>query len=375
MNQLSFENKTGQELVEFAQTLGIRVKTDGHYTMFNYDQINSAKFKTHPLVVLSRGIIVDDKFNIVCRPFGRFFNYGEVEIEKPKNPMFFEKVDGSLIKIWYDARDKKWQIATKGTMFGDSDVNGHNITFRQLTLDALDITEYEFQKEMKRTMSDKNLTYLYELTSKENRVVIPQDRPKLSWLATLENTMQGKAIMANPMYYYGAHRPKWYDMGGSLAAAKAYIDKKTELDTEGLVVYDDGLPVMKLKTAVYVAAHRIRGDNGLTPKRAIDLVLDNEQDEYLTVFPDDSQLITKVVDAIDEIRKTFIGLVNKISIEQDAKPYALEVQEHAEKNFHPLMFEYKKRGANIEGTFISVLNFVYSRNKLHEFITEKLSKS
>ena len=43
---------------------------------------------------------------------------------------------------------------------------------------------------------------------------------------------------------------------------------------------------MKIKNPAYVAAHHLRGE-GLTEKRVLDLIIMNETDEYLSIFPED----------------------------------------------------------------------------------------
>ena len=85
--------------------------------MFKYNQIES-DFE-YQLVREARGIILREKvWKVVCRPFDKFFNYGEqfsdVRLIDWEHVYVQQKVDGSLIKIWYDFG--RWHISTNGSI-------------------------------------------------------------------------------------------------------------------------------------------------------------------------------------------------------------------------------------------------------------------
>lgn len=55
---------------------------------------------------------------------------------------------------------------------------------------------------------------------------------------------------------------------------------------EGYVVYENSVPIYKIKSPSYVAIHHLKGE-GLCPKKISELVIINECDEYLKYFPED----------------------------------------------------------------------------------------
>ena len=59
---------------------------------------------------------VDGRAQYVCRPFDKFFNVGEVNAADIdwSTAQVREKVDGSLMKIWFDNGD--WHLSTNGTL-------------------------------------------------------------------------------------------------------------------------------------------------------------------------------------------------------------------------------------------------------------------
>jgi hypothetical protein len=57
---------------------------------------------------------------------------------------------------------------------------------------------------------------------------------------------------------------------------------------------------VKLKNAVYLAAHRLRG-NGLTVNAICELVALNEYDEYVAVFPEDAHKFDAAIVALKQM--------------------------------------------------------------------------
>lgn len=63
-------------------------------------------------------IVQKDSNNIVCYPFSKFFNAGEhhaANLEWP-TAVFTEKLDGSLIKLYFLEADGQWVVATNNTI-------------------------------------------------------------------------------------------------------------------------------------------------------------------------------------------------------------------------------------------------------------------
>ena len=194
----------------------------------------------------------------------------------------------------------EWNIATRGTAYAESE-NYTGQVFRDMVLDAFGLTEDEFQKE-----ADKNLymdeTHLYEFTSPDNRVVTPYKKPEMVYLGSVDNDLGDFGFTAG--LFGNCRETKRFYLG----SAEAYIEAAKELDglQEGFVVRDlvSGQAV-KIKSPLYVAAHHLRGDYGLTPKKIARLVVTNETAEYLKYFPEDSEKIEKV-DHHWEVINTFI---------------------------------------------------------------------
>lgn len=327
---LSAQPSIGDGLAALQLQYGIKAKIyeDEDLIVLNYNQIESPK--TDPIVMECRGLIITSDLKIVCRPMDRFFNYGEALNAMPEinweNADIYEKVDGSLIKIYqYKGR---WEIATRGTAFAESDCMGHGITFRELVYKALRVNDdTEFQILMRKSYLFADTTYLFELTCVENRVVRHYSGYNLHFLAA-RNKDTGKYseecrdwLMSRDCILYGRiMHTKRYPLGSAEEALHAARELKN-LD-EGFIVYQSGVPVAKIKSPAYVAVHHIRGE-GLNPKRISQLVISGEEEEYLTYFPEDRPIIQPYAEALESFLYVGTAAFIRLNQAEDNKQFAL----------------------------------------------------
>ena len=325
---------TQEQLTE----LGIKVKKYEDRVLLDYDQINSPK--THPLVMQCRGVILTpDLEEVICRPFDRFFNLGEAPETQAHLDMTkavaYDKVDGSLIKIYH--HNDKWEISTRGTAFAESNVNGFDMSFRDLVLKALNCNEETFQAIANRCLL-MNTTYLFEVTSFENRVVTNYQGYTLHYLGSRHTRTGIYGDGSFEAQLIGAVIPSTYTFAtkeDAVRSANALSGLK-----EGFVVWQDGKPVAKVKSDSYVTVHHIKGE-GLSPKRISQLVLTGEHEEYLTYFADDRlhfepyiQTHADILLALHDSSVKYFGI-------QDQKEFALAIKELP---FKGVLFESRKTG-------------------------------
>lgn len=329
------------------EEFGIMVKLydEGLYVL-NYDQINSPK--ANPIVMECRGLIIDHNFNIVSRSLDRFFNLGEqpdtqVHLDWSKAECA-EKVDGSLIKI-YNWKGT-WYCSTRGTAFAESNCNFGD-SFKSLIFKALDCDdEGEFQH-LCNLWLDADWTYILELTCRENRVVKSYDGYTLHYLASRHNQSSefGDDYEKQAALMIGAREINAYKFSSvddCINTAKHLPDLE-----EGYVVYQAGKPVCKVKSPAYVAVHHIRGE-GLSPKRIMQLVLINEQDEYLNYFPEDEKFFTPYVEALQELLNDIVVVYDRFEGIIEQKEFALSVKDYP---FSGVLFQARQKKKDVIETF------------------------
>ena len=281
-----------------AEPYNLKISYYEKLVMFKYNQL-TADFSI-PLVREARGIILECKppYRVVCWPFEKFFNYGEEHAAQIdwSTASVQEKIDGSLIKFWYYYG---WHISTNGTIdaFKAELNNVKYQNFGQLVIDAIHKIfpdEHQFFK-----LLDPNCTYMFELVSPYNRVVIPYEETKLYFLGMrdMEDGNEWNPEDSDVSYFFQV--PKHYNLYSLEDVQKAA--SKLPWDEEGYVVCDGNFNRVKIKSPQYVMAHYARNNSVITTDRLVQIVLDGEQEEFLTYASDYADDLHKVEDAMFDI--------------------------------------------------------------------------
>jgi T4 RnlA family RNA ligase len=320
--------------------------------VFNYDQIKSPK--TDPIVKECRGLILtygQNKWEVVSRSFDRFYNAGEAPEEYPHfditKATCYEKVDGSLIKI-YHYRDK-WHISTRGTAFAETNTP-MGVNFKGLVLKALDCNDDdEFQCWCIEEGLNEDYTEVFEITCRENRVVTRYEGYKLWYLSSRENSTGKFDYIDKEDWNTGrVYHPQVYTFDTLQAITES--SKNLPNLQEGYVCYQEGVPTVKVKSPAYVAVHHIRGEGTPSPKRIMQLLLMNEQEEYLKYFPEDQEFFTPYEDALEGLLREMSFTYDTYKGEVDQKQFALHVKDN---NFSGVLFKARQAGEDVIECFHS----------------------
>lgn len=291
LDYLNNKNANLLELIEAPYNLTI--KADGAYRLFKYDQFNTDF--NYDITREARGSIFRatiENFIPVCRPFDKFFNYGEpyaAEIDW-STAIVKEKVDGSLMKLWYDKGE--WHLSTNGTIDAfKAKIGDTSLTFGYIFERAIGMSVQEFGE----MMPIRNLTYMFELTSLETRVTIEYG-DGVYFLAARAVTGEyidvEKALRKIPALKF----PKVYPLT-SLDEVKAAAEAMGS-DEEGFVVSDANGNRIKIKSPAYlVAAHAIGNYGLITVKQVLRLMKEETLDDIYGVLPESSKT------RVDDVRK------------------------------------------------------------------------
>jgi hypothetical protein len=290
--------------------LSISRKDD--FILFKYSQIDSDF--SYQLVREARGIIFyEPTWEIACFPFTKFFNLGEphcADIDWAYGVVVSEKIDGSLIKIWWDKWHNRWNISTNGTIeAAEAEINGksfywivekaleqHNISIPQLT----------------ETLN-RGKTYMFELVSPWNRVVIPYEKPDLYYLGERNNENGQENFDKN----IKLPQPKLYYTNSS----EQIISMANELpwDEEGYVVRDKHWNRCKIKSPLYVQAHYARNNNQISIHRLIEVIQKNERDEFMIYCGDFIDELNKVERAMKNIVTSIYNVCNWARLQEKGR--------------------------------------------------------
>jgi T4 RnlA family RNA ligase len=346
--QKFLKTNSGDRLI-LSTEYGVYSKQHSQYPnlyQFAYDQIESSKIKDHPIVRESRGIILDrdNSWSVVARPCDRFFNWGENIDEVKFDWSSFvaqEKVDGSLM-ILYNYLGK-WNVATKGSIDANGTVGDNPFTFAELFWETFKQQMY-FVSDL-----DPRNTYMFELTSKYNRVVTSQlnNEGKLTLIGVRDNNTGQEFPVSLYKDIFDVVRS--YDMNTIdeiLIAAKELDPSKQE----GFVLVDKNYNRIKVKSEKYVLIHHLK--DSVNDERIVELIRTGEDSEVFAYFPD-------IKNRYDEIEKrigVFIAILDlfwKLFIDENInmskitqKEFALYVQNNFDESIHA--YFYMRRAGKVQ---------------------------
>lgn len=263
--------------------------------ILNYTPKTQAKRYWDLYTLSCRGLVIDVDGNIIARPFQKFKNFEEhdpSEIDMSQKYEIFEKMDGSLIILFYYDKKMEWIVASRGSFTSEQALEARKMIPRN-TLDVL---------------NNEN-TYLFEIIYKQNRVVVDYgDMYGLVLLSRIE-TSTGKELC------HGGMVKKYSNYFKIVKKYKIKINylndlkKMEEENREGFVIrFRNGFRV-KVKFTEYVRLHRIL--TNVSNKT----VWEHLMNEY-----DFDELYDKVPDEFyDWLKRTIQDLKNQyLQIEKDA---------------------------------------------------------
>lgn len=268
---------------------------------------------------ICRGLIINNRGEIVARPFRKFFNYGQTygnQIALPDEEAVleyaFEKMDGSLI-IGYKYNGEM-NFATRGSFDSEQAI------WAKAYFDA-----YFYDDEM-----DDEYTYLFECIYPENRIVCDYgDRRELVLLAII-NTHTGQelpwVVVANFANYMGFGLPVVYDIRSPQEAIEA-ANVLSGTEAEGFVLKYSNGDRFKIKGQDYLMIHKFI--SSITKKNAFELWINNQP---LPDVPD--EFIIQIDEWFDEfhdvrlmIKDTCDGVYENAP-KDTKKDFALFVRDH-----------------------------------------------
>ena len=286
----------------------IRIKEDDYFYIFNYVLIDGPNF-FDSVVKECRGIILDkNDFSIACYPFNKFGNYGEPYADEIDwlTARVQEKIDGSIIKAFWNKYTNEWQWSTNGVIDArNCDSNSiKSKTFYDIIQKADNLKDIDFDN------LDKTKTYIFELTGPENQIVVKYDKIHLFHIGT-RNNITGEESNDN----IGIEKPKEYPIHNFEDCLKAVeeLNKTDVVEHEGFVVVDGNWNRIKVKNAEYLMMHHLANNGQLVTNKSKILELlqsdDFNEEEILKQYPDYKEIFDYYKSEIDRVLKEVDGYI------------------------------------------------------------------
>lgn len=327
-----------------------------------------------------RGIIVDRDGVIVARKFDRFFNYnemlditGQVDYSRAK---YYPKEDGSLISIWFDTDLDKWRISTKATVDGKGVVKNGNKPYKlfdELVYQTLGTTEAEFTDKMNKACGRyveefKKSTLIFELCTKENKVITDYPSDKMVLLWSLKNHPEELSLVWFHLSWFAEQLQKVFTNVELVEEIKGIETKEQALEhckklgtlNEGLIIFDPVTRIrIKMKNPLYVWVANVK-DEGVEPtlSKLAEIVYHGEVDEFAAYFPewkDKLELVRDLVtDTYRKLEQAYVNMPANTSgtSREEMAEFARVLRNYVPNNyFQKLFFKAKRNNQTFQEAF------------------------
>ena len=300
-----------QNYEQILESKQIKIKRSNNLAIFNYDI--GADFHD-PVVQEARGIVIDtESCDVVCWPFRKFGNYHEPYADRIdwNTAVVQEKIDGSIIKLWYNHTLNEWQISS------NSCINANEAILQTgKTIASLVQSTDEYIGLMQSNILDKNNTYIFELIGPYNQVVIKYDTTQLC-LIGIRNNKTGEEFPVNIITnQFKIRCPKEYavtNLNDCIDAARS-LNSNSYPDAEGFVVVDKNWNRIKVKSPEYLIYHHLMNNGLISKEKAWELI---HTDDF--VFEDFAQVASSIqtecvkyyIKEFEDAKNTAITVMNK----------------------------------------------------------------
>jgi hypothetical protein len=343
-------------------TYNIKVNSCDGCVLFKYHSIIS---EWTDLTIQTRGIVLDslDNWKVVNFPFTKFFNIHEssAAVVDWSSASFQEKVDGSLIFIYFVERLNRWMISTSGTCNAFAAEARFGKSFGQIVTEVLTKNFKDINTFYSKLQ--KNICYMFELESSYNQVVVNQgdNEGRLTILGarnldTLEELSLNSSELARiqPLSVV-----KTYPITQDTMIN--FVNSRPAQDAEGLVVCDSQFNRIKVKSEEYIKIHRAVGGILSSWKNALELALSDDIDDFKGVLGSAALeridlMQTKVNTYISEYKNLIDNLPE--SCLQNRKEMGQYIKENKLDLFSTFIWQCHFGGKNI----LSVLKGLVDKN-------------
>jgi hypothetical protein len=312
----------------------LKVREYDNKVLLKYDQLSAPTLMANIEVQECRGLILEkDTWNVMSLAFTKFFNADESNAHKVdwNTAHVLEKLDGTLIQVYWDWTNEEWYGGTTGTAEGEGEVNNKmGTTFNSLFWDT--VTK---QYALNPCMLDKNHVYVFELTTPYNIVVKPHGESSAT-LLTVRNRVTLKELSWKDLYMVSESLRvplvKKFDLNANNVGVLLRTFEGMPWSEEGYVVVDANFNRIKIKNPAYVAVHHLKGKTA--EHNIITIVKSNEIEEFASTFPERKDELLRLKENYDKLTEKLNNVWFELSTRkpkditrEEKKRYAMDVFE------------------------------------------------
>ena len=255
-------------------------------SIWNYSEKVQYDSLWDDITLSCRGLVTDDKGNLVARPFRKFFNIEEGKHTPTEQFQVFEKMDGSLGILFFYGDE--WVFASRGSFTSDQ-----ALKFKEI-----------FTKKYKTSHLYTPNTYLFEIIYPENRIVVDYGNKEDVVMLGEINTESGEELDLDHYTNSIFNVVKEYNGIKDYSSLKSLVDN----NAEGFVVRFSNGDRMKIKGEEYLRLHRIMTNLSTTSVWEI-LSTNGKIDEFIKDVPD--EFFKKIQDFAFDLSLRYYNLMKE----------------------------------------------------------------
>lgn len=227
------------------------------------------------------------KLTVLAWPMNRFYNQEEgfaapINWNDPALRVF-EKLDGTMILMYFDSHQNKWCAGTRKVCEGDILIKGYDLTFSQLFFQTLQESWLDSaSRDNLFDYFDKGVTYVFELTSPYNRVVVKYETAQVSLIAARQ-TATGQELNIDSLSQIQIPRPANWPLHSS-AQISVFVDSAAPDQLEGAVVCDSNFRRLKIKNKAWVLASKSKDSIQNSMRSVLESLLLGTLDDVLPLL-------------------------------------------------------------------------------------------
>jgi len=322
-------------LYELYENHGVKFRVDALRTKIslNYDQL---KLKAGDIIAeCCRGLIIRPDFvcrfgsgrlpaddaalehmklgqcHVVSRPMDKFYNYGEhgtADVDQSTMNVL-EKLDDTMCHLYFDRFLGQWCVATRSIPDADlpirqGDIVLSNKTFSDVFWEAFDATVKARCSSRADALDDLMVgyTYVFELTTPQNRIVVKYDESKVTLIA-VRQTRTGQELnifIDHRVRQLPFPRPRTWHLNDPIAIA-ARADSFDPTKLEGFVTIDNKFRRVKIKNSLWASSSKMKDSATNSKRNAVLAAFKGTLDDIMPLVDDESrEYLMKVKEGIRE---------------------------------------------------------------------------
>jgi hypothetical protein len=258
--------------------------------------------------------------DVLAWPLNRFYNYGDINCSpvnwSDDNLKVYEKLDGTMCILYWDKDCTKWCVATRSVPEADLPIRKDHLEIGDMTFDGLfwkSIMDHRSRngntfftlREWKTIHLSKNLTYVFELTSPYNRIVVKYDVCNVTLLAVRDTHTGVELNINNLPKHINLDVPKVWSLN-NVSSLVELVNSSDPAKLEGAVVCDSNFNRIKVKNKAWVLSSRAKDLLTVSRRSALEAILQGSIDDVLPLLEKD--IADKLIEIQKAAREYFIKL-------------------------------------------------------------------